>query len=432
MAELYIHYQNQKQPFDLPPKWRLLTFAELPERSGQRDVVSRTRQVLQSPVGHAALGRCLSSSDKVAILIEDPSRASPKQLVLKALLKELKTVPLQNNQIVVVIALGTHRRISREEMGRVYGKDLLEQYTFINHDCNAPDLVPMGRLKSGTWVKINPKVQEANFKIGIGSIFPHPLNGFGGGSKILFPAVADFDAILEHHLKYAFRDGSRTGNLDGNPFYEEICSLSEVGGLNFIINSVLDHNDKLYDLICGDPIQAHRVGTGICRCILTVNFPKKADITIVSAFPYSEGTQIMKPLGLAADLTTPGGVIILTADCTVPLQEDYVAGCESFRQKHAGYLEKAVFEHFSQNRRIMETGAPEFNMSLAQALLTQHHFNVILVSEDISRNTVERLGFLHATNLDHAFSLAREICPSGDVHVLPSGGMILPDIPLKE
>jgi nickel-dependent lactate racemase len=200
---------------------------------------------------------------------------------------------------MLIPALGTHRALSPEELAAVYGEEAVRDYTFINHDCHAKDLAPVGRLKTGTVVKINRTVHEATFRIGIGSVFPHPMNGFGGGGKILFPGVSDFDSILEHHLKHSLRAGSELGQLEGNPFYEEVRNLAQAGGLNFIINSVLDHNDGLYGLVCGDPVEAHLAGIAISRGIISRRFQKKADLTVISSFPYTEGPQIVKPLAPA-------------------------------------------------------------------------------------------------------------------------------------
>jgi len=327
----------------------------------------------------------------------------------------------------VIIALGTHRALTAQELESYYGKDLVENYAFINHDCLAPDLVPVGKLKTGTPVKINKKVHEASFKIGIGSIFPHPMNGFGGGGKILFPGVANFEAILEHHLKYSLRDRPSLGKLKENPFHEEVCRLAERGGLDFIINSVLDHNDHLYELVCGDPEEAHLAGTERCKEIISKNFEKRADLTVISAFPYSAGTQLMKPLEAASMITKEGGVIVLVGRCTVPFSDFYLNGCERFRSKYKGQLKESVLAHFSDNRRILEDGSSELNMSLAQALLAQHRFKVILVSEEVPKEHTERLGFLHAKDLYQAFQMSAALVPpSPDVHIVPSGGVILP------
>jgi nickel-dependent lactate racemase len=252
------------------------------------------------------------------------------------------------------------------------------------------------------------------------------LNGFGGGGKILFPGVADFGSILEHHLKYGFRGGSELGRLEGNPFYDEVCHMARSGGLDFIINSVMDHNDRLFEVVCGDPIKAHGAGAGICRDIISLPFNQKADITIISAFPYSEGPQIMKPLAPASMITKEGGVIILAAHTTSPLPGLVITGCERFRTQYPGRLRECLFQLFDQNQRIIDKSAPEHNMCMSQALLAQNDHTVILLSDHMDRGDVERLGFRMAENMDQAFAMATDIVADPDVHVVPAGGVILP------
>jgi nickel-dependent lactate racemase len=426
MEDVFIRYRNKKIPFEVPRTWKLLTFAAFEDRIEKMDVEALTKRVLKEPVQSAPLVDRLSPSDTVAILIEDLTRSSPKKFILRALLEELDEARIPMENISITVALGTHRELSPGELEAVYGENTVRRYSFFNHSCYAPDLVPVAKLRTGTPVKINRRVKEATFKIGIGSIFPHPMNGFGGGGKILFPGVADFDAILEHHLKYSFRGGSELGNLKGNAFYEEVCAVARAAGLDFIINSVLDHNDRLYELVCGDPIGAHLAGIRICEGIISRKFQKRADVTIITSFPYTEGPQIMKPLAPASMITKEGGVVILVADCTVPLPDAYLEACERFREKYTENLGEGVLGLFASNRRIIEEGSPELNMSLAQALLAEDKFRVILVSEDIPRNTAERLGFAYAEDLNQAFAMTGTFFPSPEVHIVPSGGVILP------
>jgi hypothetical protein len=63
---------------------------------------------------------------------------------------------------------------------------------------------------------------------------------------------------------------------------------------------------------------------------------------------------------------------------------------------------------------------------MTQALLGQDSFNVILVTEDIPRESVEALGFLYAEDMEQAVSMSAEINPKPEVHIVPSGGVILP------
>ena len=84
-------------------------------------------------------------------------------------------------------------------------------------------------------------------------------------------------------------------------------------------------------------------------------------------------------------------------------------------------------EYFENNRLIMDGGAIDFNMALGLTLALQHRFKIILVSKDIPRVTGEKMGFLYADNLEQAFDLSETICtPNPEVHVIPSGGVILP------
>ncbi|MBN2124154.1 MAG: DUF2088 domain-containing protein, partial [Deltaproteobacteria bacterium] len=273
MEKPFVLYGHEKRSFEPLPDWRILTFAAFDDHPGERDPARLTGNALSHPFGSAPLRDRISPSDRVAVLIEDQTRASPKKVVLGVLLEELQEARIPRENITVIVALGTHRAPGPEEMRTLYGEDAVRDYTFINHDCLAPDLVPVGTLESGTVVRINRAVHEATFRIGIGSVFPHPMNGFGGGGKILFPGVADFDSILEHHLKTSFRGGSDLGELEGNPFYDDVCRLAKAGGLHFIVNSVLDHNDRLYEVVAGDPVAAHGAGIGLCRRIISRGFP---------------------------------------------------------------------------------------------------------------------------------------------------------------
>jgi lactate racemase len=428
MKDLFLQYQNRKTPLRVPPAWKILSFADFGDSPGVKNIRERAWKVLQNPIGKSPLSELISEKDRVAVLIEDLTRPSPKKIFLEAILDQLGNKGIPDRQIVIVFSLGTHRGLEEKEIEEAFGRDLVSRYEFVNHDCRAVDLVPAARLKTGRPVRINRRVMEADFRIGVGSIFPHPMNGFGGGGKILFPGVADLEAITEHHFHYTFQSGTGLGKLDGNPFYEEVCALARSVPLHFVVNGVLDQRDALADLVAGDPIEAHRAGARICRALTTRRFPKQADLTITTSFPYSEGPQIVKPLVPASLVTKPGGCIILAADCSGNLPEPFIASFEKFRSRHGKDLLGGVLAHFSEGRLIMEGGAVDYNMALAFALAAQHQFKIILVSRDIPRSTAERMGYIFAEDLEQAIAISARYYPTPEAHVIPSGGVILPEI----
>ena len=426
MPKAFIIKRGKKEFFNIPPEWNLLTFAILDDKPQNNDVSGLTKKALRNPIESSRLTERLSPSDTVAILVEDLTRASPKGVILKAVLEELDKAGIPDGSIQIIMALGTHRGLTLEELEGAFGPELLKRYGFINHDCHAPDLIPVGQLRTGRTVKINRKVHEADFRIGIGSIFPHPMNGFGGGGKILFPGVADFDSILDHHFQYTFHEGTGLGKIEGNVFYSQVCDIARSARLDFIINSILDQNDQVNDLVAGEPVNAHLAGIKKSKGIISQEFDRKADLTVITSFPYTEGPQIVKPLAPASMVTREGGGIILCADLTGDLPAPFVDSFHSFHSEHGDDLLGGVLDHFSHNRLIMKGGAIDFNMALGMTLAIQHRFKIILVSQDISKEKAERMGFIYAYSLQEAFEIGAEISPRPDVHIIPSGGVILP------
>jgi lactate racemase len=427
LEKLYIIRRGKPIPFKLPSGWRLLSFAAFPEHGHVLDPRALTRRSLQKPIGYSTLAKSLSPGNRVAILVEDITRASPKGLVLEALTEELREIGIPESHISVVIALGTHRPLEKAELQEIFGRDLLNRYTFLNHDCHAADLVPVGELRTGRRVRINRTVREADFRIGIGSIFPHPMNGFGGGSKILFPGVADFDSILEHHLLFTFHPGTALGKVDGNLFHEQVCAVARSAGLHFVINSVMNQNDEVSDIVCGDPVDAHKAGIERCRSLITWKFGKKADVSLITSFPYAEGPQIVKPLAPASMITRDGGYIILAADCSGNLPDPFIEAFHAFHSSFNGRLMEGILHHFNNRQLIMKGGAIDFNMALGMTLAAQDRFKIIMVTQDIPRDKVEKMGFIHAQALHEAFEHVSSSLPEPGVHVIPSGGVILPE-----
>lgn len=426
MENAYIFYGKEKREFEIPPEWRVLTFADFRGQEENRDPKALAVNCLKHPVGASPLKERLTSSDRIAVLVEDTTRASPKGKILEVLLEELASVSIPKDRITIVMALGTHRGLTAEEFEKTFGKVLLDNYRFINHDCLSDDLVPVAELKTGRKVMINRTVHEATYRIGIGSIFPHPMNGFGGGGKILFPGVADLDAILDHHMQYCFHEGTGIGRLEGNLFYEEVRNVARSANLDFVINSVLDQRDRVHDMVSGDPVKAHLAGIKLSKKIISQPFNRKSDLTLITSFPYSEGPQIVKPLIPAAMVTKEKGCIILAADCEGNLPDAFVESFKNFHEKHGENLKGGVLEHYARRRLIMEEGAVDFNMALGLTLAIQHSFQIILVSSDISREKAEKMGFLYGESLEEAFDIGSEIHPKPDVHIIPAGGVILP------
>ena len=88
----------------------------------------------------------------------------PSTLVLPIVLRELAHVP--SDQITILIATGTHRGNTDDELAQMLGQDLKDNYTIINHDAFDPsNLVLRGHTSGGIPIWLNRHWAEADLSL---------------------------------------------------------------------------------------------------------------------------------------------------------------------------------------------------------------------------------------------------------------------------
>jgi nickel-dependent lactate racemase len=117
------------------------------------DIKKLADDALNNPIDKLPLENRLKPHHKIAILIEDNTRNSPKKVILRILLERLKNLSIPGSNISIIIALGTHSHLDSDEMVSTYGEEVVKNYSIVNHACLSHDLVPVGKLRSGTVVK---------------------------------------------------------------------------------------------------------------------------------------------------------------------------------------------------------------------------------------------------------------------------------------
>ena len=425
----FLYCGEKKQAFTLPSKWTILEHTRISEDIPTTPLEDLTRKALTAPVASPHLCDLAGKNTDVAILVDDPARATPVDKMLPPILNELLKAGVPQENITIVVALGTHRFASQKDLEAKVGTAALQEYRVVQHDCHADNLVPIGKLLTGGEVAIDPFVAKAQIKIGVGSIFPHPMNGFGGGAKILFPGVADFKSISEHHFHYTPEPGCVLGHTETNPFRHEVCRMAEAAGLSFIVNCVFDARERVVDVVAGHFEKAHQTGIEKSKQNYAFHMKEAADVTIVSADPYVEGPQIMKPIIPASLMTTkPGGAVIVLARCPGGMPEAMLQSFDNIfksRPEHTGRYAVNAFK----NARLMAEGAIDFNCAIFFALVCASRTRITIVSEDLDKTAVNRLGFNHSTTLEAAILKEQEKQPEATANIFPLGGLLLPLMP---
>ena len=144
------------------------------EVAGIPDEAAAITAAMRAPTGSPALTDRLRPSDKVVVLVTDNTRACPEERILPPVLAELERKVSRQN-ITIIICLGLHPPLSKEQMVKKLGKNIVANYNVVNHDVN--DTVNLGTTPAGTPIDINRRVVAADFRLSTGFIEPHLFAG---------------------------------------------------------------------------------------------------------------------------------------------------------------------------------------------------------------------------------------------------------------
>jgi len=342
---------------------------------------------LEQPINSSGLKDLIKKGQKILIIVDDYTRTTPTNLILPILMEKLHLVGISRKDIKLLVASGTHRKMSQEEKKKKYGKDIVNNYEILDHNCHDDkSLVKLDTTKQGTEIWINREVLKADFVIGIGQIVPHRVAGFSGGSKIIQPGVCGPITTGQTHWLSAKYKGSEIMGKINNPIREEINEIGETVSLKFIINTICDGSGNVFKCVCGEPVKTFEEGCKSALDIYGVPLTAKGDIVIVDSFPADiELWQAAKGI-FSGDLALkPDGVLILLSPCTEGVSAEYPNIID------IGYRLFHEIEDMVENGKLIDLTLAAHLVHVGRVI--QGKRTGILVSTGIPKNIAEKLGF---------------------------------------
>ena len=421
----YVNYGKEKTFFSLPGGWNVISNQDISSIPGVTDPLEEIRHALDHPIGSPGIEELARPGMEAVLLFDDLQRPTPAHLALPEIMDRLNHAGIPDERITGICAAGTHPMPTSEQLQMKAGQIASSRLRgrLLPHDPHASDNVIIGRTHRGTLVEVNPRVASADLIIGVGECMPHPVAGFGGGSKILFPGVCSYRSVADHHYHWIRHRNSKVNLLDGNFFYEEIVDAGRLARLTFKLDMVINEKKEVIRVFAGDPVAEHREASTYAAELYTIPLPKLADVTITAAFPLEIGVQSTKALLMASFCTRSGGTIIWVAP-----------------QKEAGPILPLIREMGSSesasdfHRRLIEGNIPADLKVLGISYIMQvvffkelaEKFHVIHVTEGLTQEQVKMMKFSYSPNLQEAINSVSKKMDRADVAIFPSGGNIIP------
>ncbi len=316
--KIKLAYGKTGKEIELPQEWDV-TVLEPRFEPALPDAHAAIRVALQNPIGTKPLAEMVSPADRVGIIFNDITRATPSELIISAILDELAHVPAEN--ILLFDALGTHRENTESELRGMLGDRLVDGYRIIQNNAFDPSTqVNMGRAHTGNEIWLNRALAECDVKILTGFIEPHLFAGFSGGGKAIMPGMTGLRTILNNHSVEMLAHPRVTwGIIDGNPLYEEVQEIAAVLPNKFLVNVTLNKHQQVTAVFAGDVRQAHAVGCEYVRQTAMTPVDKAFDIVLTtnSGYPLDQNLyQTTKGMSAAAQIVRQGGVILAVSECS--------------------------------------------------------------------------------------------------------------------
>ena len=241
----------------------------------------------------------------MVICVDDMTRITPVSKIMPFILEELEEAKISRDQITILLAIGGHRPMNRHDCILKLGKDIVDTINIENHH-PYENLTHFGESSIGTPIDVNTTYVNADLKIAIGGVIPHPLAGFGGGAKIVLPGVCGIRTLEGNHSAGMRGIGIGIGIM--TDIRRDIEESADKVGLDFSINAILSETGNIVDLTSGHFRDAHRKAMELAKKAYATKLTLNNNICFLNLFPEdSELNQSLK--GFNIFYTAPDNIL---------------------------------------------------------------------------------------------------------------------------
>jgi nickel-dependent lactate racemase len=260
---------------------------------------------INKPYGMPTIYELAKQGKEAVIIFDDLSRGTPVQPIAELVVEELLRGGIKKESIRFICAVGSHGSQARNELVQKMGERLIEEYPVFNHNPYENN-IKIGLDYSGNDVLINKEFYECDVRIGIGSCSPHPMNGYGGGGKILFPGICSIETTISNHFRNEYIS---RGDLRSCGLRSEIEHMTKMVGSFFKIDTILNERLEAVELFAGDPLLEYYKAAQCSQKLNAVTSNGLKDIVVINA-----NAKVNEPhdtIEMAEQILKDGGDIIL-------------------------------------------------------------------------------------------------------------------------
>ena len=248
---------------------------------------------ISNPIGTPPLEEIAKGKQNAVIVVEDISRPTSMETILNIIIAILNSVGIEDDKITLIYALGSHRPLDRRDSIKKVGLSIVDRINIENHH-PYENLIYMGESQMGTPIYLNKTYHDADLKIAVGTVVPHPLAGYGGGAKIILPGISGIETLYANHVTGV--KGSSGGIGFVTELRKDIEYVCKNIGLDFSVNIVSTMRRGIAGIFAGHFIDAHRKAMELAKDVYSTELPSNLDLDIGIFNLYPEDTELFQAI----------------------------------------------------------------------------------------------------------------------------------------
>jgi nickel-dependent lactate racemase len=279
-------YGDEDFNLEFPDSWDVKIFD-----MKDADEISQKQieMAINNPIGTPSLTELAKGKQNAVIIVEDMTRPTQMENILNIIIDQLNSVGIEDENITIIYALGAHRPLNRSDSIKKLGLSIVDRINIENHH-PYENLINLGESQIGTPIYVNKTYYEADLKIAIGTVVPHPLAGFGGGAKIILPGICGIQTLEANHRTGV--EGTAGGIGFITKLRKDIENVCEKVGLDFSINIVSTMKRGIAGIFAGHFINAHRKAIELAKDVYSTEVPSNLELDIGFFNLYPDDTEL--------------------------------------------------------------------------------------------------------------------------------------------
>ena len=334
---------------DFPDSWDI-SICNMEGAKNSEISEGEIKNTILNPIGSLKLAELAKGKKNVVIVSDDMTRPTPNYKILPFVLEELKKANIKEHQITILLAIGAHRPMTRQDCILKLGEEIVNKFRIENHH-PYENLEYLGESSKGTPIYINKTYLEADLKIAIGGVIPHSLAGFGGGAKIVLPGVCGIDTLEANHSGLSGGIGIITEAR------QDIEDIAERVGLDFSINVILTDKGKIAGIFAGHFKKAHRKAIEYGKHVYSTKITQNNQICFFNSWPEDSELDQAQYKAFNFLMTAPqtiiepnGAIVAMTSSYEGRGYHSLVG--ETGARLHRNIGETRFWNHFIQKRKV--------------------------------------------------------------------------------